>query len=221
MIIQELLESDPDKYNIECSDRDLRRLYEAVGDIQIFGRIVERYAESGKHHHSFWDGEMAAAGRITAALMEPLRGFFIAAINAEGDIAVDRTHGRKERCEEGEPSKPEDNVIRFPAPEGTQAPDITKHPAHEEEPMLSFAEHCEAFRGVDFGGNPTECRILWALYRNRIHSVEELVRTPATELLDCRRIGPKTLGQIRAALESNGITSETWGIPEAATRKKN
>jgi hypothetical protein len=91
-----------------------------------------------------------------------------------------------------------------------------------EEPRLSFAEHCEAFKGVDFGGNPTGGRILWVLYHNRIHSIEELARTPATELLNYRRVGPKTLERIRAALESQGIASEMWGIPETAgTRQEN
>jgi hypothetical protein len=122
----------------------------------------------------------------------------------------------------GEPPRRESNIIYFPAPAGMQAPDPAEHSAPYEEPRLSFAEHCEAFRSVDFGGNPTGGRILWALYRNRIHSIEELARTPATNLLDCRRIGQKTLGRIRAALESKGISSEAWGIPEAAvTRQEN
>jgi hypothetical protein len=118
----------------------------------------------------------------------------------------------------GEPPRPEGNIIRFHAPTGTQAPDPAEQPAHEEE--LSFTEHREAFKGVDFGGNPTECRILWALYRNRIHSIEKLARIPATKLLDCRRIGEKTLEQIRAALESRGIASEAWGIPETAVTQQ-
>jgi hypothetical protein len=96
-----------------------------------------------------------------------------------------------------------------------QAPDPTEYPAHKEEPRLLFAEHCEAFKGVDFGGNPTEGRILWALYHNRIHSIEELVRTPASKLLDCRHVGEKNPERIRAALKSNGIASDVWGISEA------
>ena len=87
---------------------------------------------------------------------------------------------------------------------------------------LSFAEHCEAFKGVDFGGNPTGGRILWALYRYRIHSIEELARTQAAKLLDCRRIGPKSVERIRSALRSSHIVSEARGIPEAAvTRQEN
>jgi hypothetical protein len=116
----------------------------------------------------------------------------------------------------GEPPRREGNIIYFPVPAGTQASEPSEHPAPYEEPRLSFAAHCEAFEGVDFGGNPTGGRILWALYHNRIHSIEELARTPAIKLLDFRRIGQKTLGRIRAALESKGIVSEAWGIPEAA-----
>jgi hypothetical protein len=120
----------------------------------------------------------------------------------------------------GEPPRRESNIIYFPAPAEMQAPDPAEHPASYEEPRLSFAAHCEAFEGVDFGGNPTGGRILWALYHNRIHSIEELARTPATNLLDCRRIGQKTLGRIRAALESKGISSEAWGISERAVTQQ-
>jgi hypothetical protein len=119
----------------------------------------------------------------------------------------------------GEPPRRENNIIYFPTPAGTQAPNPAKHFALYEEPRLSFAEHCEAFKGMDFGGNPTRGRILWALYHNRIHSLEELAGTPATKLLDYRGVGQKTLERIRAALASKGIVSEAWGIPEAAVTR--
>jgi hypothetical protein len=122
----------------------------------------------------------------------------------------------------GKPPERKNNIIYFPTPAGMQAPDPAKHPAPYEEPKLSFAEHCEAFKGVDFGGNPTGGRILWALYRYRIHSIKELARTPAAKLLDCRRIRPKSVERIRSALRSSHIVSEAWGIPEAAvTRQEN
>ena len=122
----------------------------------------------------------------------------------------------------GEPPERENNIIYFPAPAGMPAPDYADPPAPYEEPKLSFAEHREAFKGVDFGGNPAGGQILWALYRYRIHSIEELARTPAAKLLNCRRLGPKSVERIRAALRRNGIVSEAWGIPEAAvTRQEN
>jgi hypothetical protein len=105
MILHKPLKSDPDKYNVGCDDRHLRRLYQAAGDVQVFGRIVEQYAKSCNRPGGFWDSEMAAVGRITAELMEPFRHFFITVINAEGDIAVDRTHDREERREEEDSEK--------------------------------------------------------------------------------------------------------------------
>jgi hypothetical protein len=91
------------------------------------------------------------------------------------------------------------------------------------ESRLSFAEHREAFRGVDFGGNPTRGRIVSALWSLNIHSLEELAKPASLEKLRERRnMGPKTLARIRAALESNGIASEVWGIPETTgTRQEN
>jgi hypothetical protein len=98
--------------------------------------------------------------------------------------------------------KRENNIICFPAPAGTRAPDPVKHCALYEEPGLSFAEHREAFKGVDFGGNPTGGRILRALYRNRIHSIEELAKTPATKLPDHRRVGQKHLNESEPPLQA-------------------
>jgi hypothetical protein len=114
MIMYTPLKSDPEKYNVGCDDRHLHRLYQAAGDIQVWGRIVEHYAEYGKRPHGFWDSEMAAAGRITAALMEPFRDFFIAVINAEGGIEVDRTHDREEQEQREEEGK----VLHFQSIKG-------------------------------------------------------------------------------------------------------
>jgi hypothetical protein len=114
----------------------------------------------------------------------------------------------------------ENNIIYFPAPAGTQAPDPAERSAPYEEPMSPFSEHREAFKGVDLGGNPADSRILWALYRNRIHSIEALAGTPAAELLECRRIGRKTLEQIQAALESKGVAGGARSIPKTAAAQQ-
>jgi hypothetical protein len=111
MISYKPLKSDPNKYNVGCDDRHLRKLYQTAKDIQVWGRMVERYASSCNRPHGFWDSETAAVGRITAFLVNPFCDFFIAAINAEGDIAVDRTHDR----EDGERREDEDGEpLRFP-----------------------------------------------------------------------------------------------------------
>jgi hypothetical protein len=117
-----------------------------------------------------------------------------------------------------EPS-PEKKIICFPGAWQEEPTDPAEHPALYEEPRPPFAEHCEAFKGIDFGGNPAGDRILWALYHNRIHSIEDLARTPAAELLGYRRIGKKILERIRAALKSRGFAlGDDWGVIAGARR---
>jgi hypothetical protein len=116
--------------------------------------------------------------------------------------------------------KRERNIIYFPGAWQDEAPDLVEHPAVHEEPRPSFAEHCGAFKGVDFGGNPTGGRIIWALYHRRIHSIEELARTPTAQLLDCRCFGQKTFERIQTALKNCNIASEAWGIPKAAVTQQ-
>jgi hypothetical protein len=94
------------------------------------------------------------------------------------------------------PLKREGNIIYFPGAWREEAP---------EEPLPPpFAEHCEAFKGVDFGG--IQERILWALYYLRIHSLEELAKTPVSKLKLRYRIERKSLEIIHATLESRGYT---------------
>jgi hypothetical protein len=111
------------------------------------------------------------------------------------------------------PLKREGNIIYFPGAWQGETPAHAGHSAVYEEPWPSFAEHCEAFKGVDFGGSPNGGRILWALYHNRIHGIEELVRTPAVKLLGFHYVGEKTLERIRVALESRGYTlGKDWNM---------
>jgi hypothetical protein len=93
------------------------------------------------------------------------------------------------------PLKREGNIIYFPGAWQEVPPK-----APEEPPQPQFNEHCKGFNGVDFGS--THVRILWALYYLRIHSLEELVRTPVSKLKFRSRIGRKSLERILAVLES-------------------
>jgi hypothetical protein len=56
---------------------------------------------------------------------------------------------------------------------------------------------------VDFGS--IQDRIIWTLYYLRIHSLEELAKTPASKLRLRNRIGRKSLECILAVLESRGL----------------
>jgi hypothetical protein len=100
--------------------------------------------------------------------------------------------------------KREGNIIYFPGAWPEETPEPPREPERPLPPP--FAEHCEGFNGVDFGGNPNGGRILWALHYLRIHSLEELAKTPVSKLRLRYRIGRKSLEIIHAALESRGYT---------------
>jgi hypothetical protein len=109
--------------------------------------------------------------------------------------------------------KREGNIIYFPGAWQGEPPELPK--ASEEPPLPPFDEHCEGFSGVDFGG--IRARILWALYYLRIHSMEELARTPVSKLKFRNRIGRKSLERILVALESRGYTSgKDWDMVREA-----
>jgi hypothetical protein len=61
------------------------------------------------------------------------------------------------------PLKRGGNIIYFPGTWQEEAP--------EQPPLPQYDEHCEGFKGVDFGS--IHDRILWALYYLRIHSLNE------------------------------------------------
>jgi hypothetical protein len=97
--------------------------------------------------------------------------------------------------------KREGNIIYFPGAWQEEPPEPSKAP--EEPPLPQFDEHCEGFKVVDFGS--IHDRILWALYYLRIHSLEELAKTPVSKLKLRYRIGRKSLECILAVLESRGL----------------
>jgi hypothetical protein len=109
----------------------------------------------------------------------------------------------------------ENNIIYFPAPAGMQAPAPAEHPAPEADPMPPFSEYRETFRKLGITAPKNRGTIYYSLYALRIRSLEELAETPPGKIRR-RGIGPKTYETIRNVLESNGITSEVWGIPETA-----
>jgi hypothetical protein len=122
----------------------------------------------------------------------------------------------------GEPPERKNNIIYFPAPAGMQVPDPAEHSASEADPMPPYSEYCDTFSGYGFGDiKYLHHRIFFAFYDLRIRSLEELANTPPGKIAR-KGIGPKTFEIIRGVLESNGIVSEAWGIPEAAvTRQEN
>jgi hypothetical protein len=102
------------------------------------------------------------------------------------------------------PLRREGNIIYFSGARPEEAPESPKEP-----PIPCYDEHCESFSGVDFGG--IQKRILWALYNLRIHSLEELAKTPVSKLKLRYRIGCKSLEIIHAALESRGFAlGDDW-----------
>jgi hypothetical protein len=107
------LKSDPDQYDIECDVAELHSLYRTARDIQVWGRIVEHYAESCRRPHGFWDDEMAATGRITASLVSPFCDFFLTTINAHGDITVDRSREREKEEQEKQFQEQVKNGLRI------------------------------------------------------------------------------------------------------------
>jgi hypothetical protein len=130
--------------------------------------------------------------------------------------AVERFYPGEEKAIE---EKPERKIIPFPARNAIERKQ--EPPKAPEQRKVSLEEHCEGFKGVQFGAY-YHTRIIYALYDLHIHSLEELVKTPPDELSKHRGIGAKTFEIIRSVLESNGIASELWGLPEAAaTRKEN
>jgi hypothetical protein len=109
------------------------------------------------------------------------------------------------------PLKREGNIIYFPGAWQEEAPEVRRKIPNDPAPLPPFEEHCEGFKGVDFGS--IHARILWALYYLRIHSLEKLAGTPASELKLRNRIGRKSLEIIHAALESRGFTlGDDWDL---------
>jgi hypothetical protein len=87
--------------------------------------------------------------------------------------------------------------------------------------MPPFAEYRDTFMKLGIFAPCNHETIYYSLYSLRICSLEELAKTPPNKIRR-RGIGPKTYEMIRNVLESNGIASEAWGIPEAAvTRQEN
>jgi hypothetical protein len=116
------------------------------------------------------------------------------------------------------PLKREGNIIYFP---GAWQDEPPEPPKALEEPMPPFAEYRDTFRKLGITAPHKHEMIYYSLYYHRIRSLEELAKTPP-EKIHRRGMGPKTYEMIRNVLESNGITSEIWGIPEAAvTRQEN
>jgi hypothetical protein len=103
-----------------------------------------------------------------------------------------------------------------------QAPDAAERPASEADPMPPYPEYCDTFRKYGFDNfKYLTHRIFNGLYDLRIRSLEELAETPPKKIVQ-RGIGPKSVERIRGVLESNGIASELWDIPETAvTRQEN
>jgi hypothetical protein len=134
--------------------------------------------------------------------------------------AVERFYPGEEKPIE----KPKRRIIPFPAPAGTQAPAPAEHPAPGADPVDSYSE-CRAFVDYLLGLDNLKylkLRIITAFYNLRISSLEKLAKTPPEKMRMQRGIGAKAVKAIRDALESNGIVSELWGIPEAAvTRQEN
>jgi hypothetical protein len=97
MIAYTPLKNDPDRYNIETDVRYLSRLAQNAKDIMTLDNIIEGHANSTHRPREFWDSELAAITRIMSGLVEPFYDFFITAVNAEGDIAVDRSRQEKNR----------------------------------------------------------------------------------------------------------------------------
>jgi hypothetical protein len=85
--------------------------------------------------------------------------------------------------------------------------------------MPPFSEYRETFRKLGITAPKNHGTIYYSLYALRIRSLEELAETPPDKI-HRRGIGPKTYETIRNVLESNGITSEIWGIPEAAAAQQ-
>jgi integration host factor subunit beta len=109
----------------------------------------------------------------------------------------------------------EGNIICFPGAWREETPDPPKAP--EKPPLPSFEDHCEGFSGADFGG--IHHRILWALYYLRVHSLDDLAKTPVSKLRLRNRIGRKSLERILAALESRGYApGKDWDVIAGAKR---
>jgi hypothetical protein len=117
------------------------------------------------------------------------------------------------------PLKREGNIIYFPGAWQKEAPDHTEHPMPEADPMPPFLEYRDTFRELGIFAPGNHETIYYSLYRLRIRSLEELAKTPPGKIVR-KGIGPKTYEIIRAALESRGIASEAWGIPETAAARQ-
>jgi hypothetical protein len=121
----------------------------------------------------------------------------------------------KYRLHDLPPLRREGNIIYFPGAWREEIPEPPKAP--EEPPLPSFEEHCEGFEGATFGSISIHSRIIWALYYLRIHSLDDLSRTPVSKLRLRNRIGLKNLECILAVLESRGYAlGKDWDMVREA-----
>jgi hypothetical protein len=117
------------------------------------------------------------------------------------------------------PLKREGNIIYFPGAWQEEPPAPAEHPALEVDPMPPFSECRNTYKKLGITAPHKHGTIYYSLYALRIRTLEELAETPPYKI-HRRGIGEKTFDVIRSVLESNGIASEVWGIPEATAARQ-